>query len=797
MIRNFLQKIFAILLVVWAFSFAYTEDMTFDPETGLAIKESGELVGIDRARRYLEIDFDDAGITSLAKGKTDCKIFDKEGKEATESLYLFEDVSVRRLVFGDSIKEIDSRIFTKIRDLEEIVFKGEDVPKFTEERHWYRIGEDDWRDSLRRVVFKHRPQLERIDFISFVKEIVLSEEAPAATLSEDLGVLSKCASLERLMVPYALAVREDIPWDDILQNTPIREKGLCSEAKGGRIAKEATDADDCVLLWPVIKGGRVTMPDEVTHIRADILTRVARNYGNLPVVLPPSFKAFIGNPPTGAHTFYLKKEAVQTFPDVVSLRVRGRGHVFPRFADKTVLSVISPYASLWAGTAKKNAESALFYRSESNGLVYRIRVPLEMNSEHTLKFAFAGSPESEAPNYEAIIDPGKLESLEITFKTPPARHWVGQALFWCALGFFGIPLLMKSECFPKASKRYFAEPWGVHVLFCFAVVFFALGITGVLADWMDLYVWYPVLEYVNTSMISSLVISVSTTAIQFLLSLLQGLKFSIYVLQVDMSQILAPVTDILGRISRMSWLSTIVLTCVRMIGEILRAHGALLLGCMGGVALSWSFPGMERIRSWRYFRIVATALFGISVGLPFTLFACSWFSGALLEQAGNTFNDALGSFRTLAASFTFSALLSMSALQEMVALLGDAVTTLCASAMGYVAVKAFDCFLMPLGLLWVVLKILRSFGVKQDLDFKELLRLSKQNGGRNLALSDITQGQALPSADQTSEVPLSTEAKPKETVPASATATPTPHTTTTPNASEASDAPAGKPMAQS
>lgn len=766
------KKILAVLLTIGALSFAYAAEIAFNQD-GLAI-ENGQLVRIDRARKYLEIDFGAADITSLTADKKKCKIIDKDGNEGEKELYLFEDVSVKRLVFRDTITEVNSQIFTKIQDLEEIVFEGETVPTFKEEHFWLKWGEDDWRASLRRIVFKRRPQLTRIDFISSVEEIVLSENAPMESFPEDLKGLSQCTSLKRLVVPYTLAAREDVPWAEILQRAPIGEDGVCSTARGGN---NVADGDDCVLLWPVIKGGRITMPDKVTHIRTDVLTRVSQKHGNLPVVLPPSFKQFIGGLPNKEQTFYLKQDAIQTFPDVVSLRVRGRSPVFPRFADKTVLSVTSSYSCLWAGTAKEDGEPT-YTQPEANGLVYRVRVPLEMDCTHTLKFAFPGRP-GNGPQYEAIIDPGKFESRAITFKTPPERHWVIEALLWCALGFFGIPLAMWALRFvglmPTATKRYFAAPWGTHILFCCAVVIFALGVTGILADLMDLYVWYTVLEYVNTSMISSLIISVSTTIIQLTLALLKSLSFSLVFVQVEMAQVLEPVTDVLGRISWMSWLSTMVLTGVRMMGEILRSHGTLLWGCVGGVAVTWFFPGTKRIRSWKGYRIIANTVLGITVLLPFTLLACSWFSGALLEQAGNTLNDALISFQTLAESFTFRGLRSMSALQEMIALLGDAVAMLCASAIGYVVVKAFDCFLVPLGLLWVLWYVLHSFGIKQEADFRKLLRppMRQRNVSTAPALPEATHNQALPASEETAGMPLSMppnaqEKTPKDTAPTNA-----------------------------
>lgn len=671
----------------------------------------------NRGRIYSEIRIEE-GTSQLSSGK---KTFTVDGEEV--ELGLFEGVRVKRLIFPSSVRYIDSSSLKGIDGLEEIVFEG-DIPDFKEAHSFFKWGEDDWRDNLKKIVLKGGAQgLGKIDFISYVKCIELAETVREKDLYGWARDMPKCASLERLVVPYRLAARPLIPWGKIVRAAPLlSETAVVSEP----------NADRASVLLGAGDEDKADIPEGVTYVRIDAIEHLPS------VILPFTFRGFIGGDADPEKLYYLRKDSVNSVPDVISPQGRSRVRFSSRLP-RAILGVSSAYPRLLVCVDNGKARPVYYgtlgdgdENGESVPHISRTSLGLDMGATYTLTFALptGTGKDGKTQILPVVLDNGALNVQPITFDVPEGEmNWIWGLAVISLIGCCGLPVLMwfcSARLGPLwvgrvLAPRYFAAPWWSHALWCASVVIFALGVTGVLGELMDLYVWYPVLRYVNMSMLSSLVISVTSTGLQMILGLLQGFTVNLFLVTADLERMLAPVVDMLSRISWMSWLSTMVLALTRLFGEILRLYGTFIWSCIGLGCLSWSLPGLTAQRTWKPLRIFLACSVGLGLALPLTLFVASWVSTEMTLQVGRAFDDAMGYFAIFVEQMSWKSFTSVAALQTQLGLLSDGIASLMSSAVNYLAVKAFDCFVIPLALLWCGLKILKSFGYKRETDLRGIL----------------------------------------------------------------------------
>jgi hypothetical protein len=102
------------------------------------------------------------------------------------------------------------------------------------------------------------------------------------------------------------------------------------------------------------------------------------------------------------------------------------------------------------------------------------------------------------------------------------------------------------------------------------------------------------------------------------------------------------------------------------------------------------------------------------------LWGASCISGLLADISGAAFENSMRSFGDLAESFSVSSLTSLAAMKELMAQFADAMAELTSASMYYVANKAFDCFVVPLGLYFIAKKAFSGTGDKKDMELSRI-----------------------------------------------------------------------------
>lgn len=701
------------------------------------------LTEIDRSRNYTTIDLraealDGRQVVALSDERRDIKLGEDE-----EAFYLFEKVSVKRLVLPGTIKAIQTQSFEGVDGLETLVFP-DGVPTFHEEKGWF-FYKDSWRSKLQTVIFegevapgKLNSVLSGVPIIRFGANARFGEALRDPDFAEAKTLLAKAGSLTRLSVPYSLAIDLGIPWQTIIAHSPLKGQEVYSEpsvnepgkARAFEMAVPGYDqGENAVCLLSCAEDGEIS--DVVTDIRLDAL----RGAEEERIYLPTLFRRFVDKQVGGAYhgRLWLKRDTVQFVPDITQRIASNRKseRLFPTVFAAATLTVTSPYAGLRVtGRSIKGRNLGQTYASDETpdrmGLAYEATLRLPMDETFAVGALIRLPTEEEIP---VSIDHGRAApTQELTIQTPAQTPWLGEAiaLFLALIGILWA-IVAFAYWVPGFGfvKRFVAEPflaadWERHLLFVLSVALLALSVCGLPKSLVQVYVWTPVLQYVNASFVSSLVISITTTLVQIALGLLKGISIQPFGVGVTLEHVIEPCTDLLARVSWVGWLSTGVLAFLRAIGEILREFGTELWTFLGLSAVVCTLPGAwGRIRArcpaWLGATVSALAL--LTLGLPIFLACCAWLSTQLTIHAGNLFNDALASFKALAETFTFKAFLSLDALQALAGLLTDAMTELTSSAITYVMTKVFDCFVMPLGLLWLTLRQLRKFGAAKTVDF--------------------------------------------------------------------------------
>ncbi|HIV09244.1 MAG TPA: hypothetical protein IAC79_03930 [Candidatus Spyradenecus faecavium] len=795
--------------VLWA----APDYLSFESVSGSGIDGTWRLSKIDRSRKYETIDLTAVAlgrcVTELAVTST-VEIEAEDGETEERTLPLFKDVSVKTLILPDTITEIDTKAFEGVRDLETIVFEGR-APTFKEGKRLFWFQDEAWRAKLKRIVF--RGEVNPWALGAVLSGVPCIEFAPTADFSafrtvegrqgkKNAGtrLLADASSLERLIVPYSLAVQADIPWRSFLIGSPLEDREVAS-----RPSVEEPEKFDVLEADPTVPGFSRdenaiclincdedgTISDGVTDLRLEAFFGLELDQR---IWLPTRFRRFVGY--TGelanyAGRFWIKRDVIRFEPDVASYRQMDSGRevgsaalstpsetksdrYFADIFSHAELAAVSPYKDLvLSASIIEGPDTGLTYLAKATGadeargrLAYEMRLSLPMNRRYALQTKLRlPAPKGEEERYLLVnVDSGR-NTETITFVTPPERHWVLSSITQVAsvLGGIWLFLLFIHGLFKGSwADRNLYQPmvqatWWQQTLLVGSVLLLVLGWNGVLSSWVQVYLWTPVMRYINSSFISSLVISVSTTLLQITLGLLKGISVAPFGIGVSLEHVIGPCTDLLARVGWVSWVATTVLAFMRVVAELLREAGSLLWMLLGGVTLLYTVPiaQMEALREkLRFSKAILCVVAFLTLGLPIFLWGCSWMSQQLMAAAGNTFDAALVSFRCLADAFSFSAFLSLSALQELAGLLTDAMAELTSAAIMYVMTKVFDCFLMPLGLIWMVLRLLKLFGIGQDVSLHDFLRkdafrqrfLPARAAPASLPAADEAQSGALPQA---------------------------------------------------
>ena len=715
-----------------------TQEMPHFREDGLRI-DQGQLIKVDRSRSYGSLTLEGVKTLSTAEEEVDLV---KDGKKERIKLALFGEVKVKQLCFTDSIQKVNTKSLRGVKGLEEIVFEGA-IPEMEEKDHWLTWGEDDWRDLLKVVTLCKDVNLSKLAFAGEIKCIRLKETMRETLYDFEAASkgLRSCGSLEQILIPFELAEDPKIKWNDILKFTGLWNSIVVSEANsnGERIlVKFSHEKVDEV----------VEISEGVTYIRGEAFEFAER------VMLPISFKAFIGEKPKlDNKTLILKENSVlftpaindfkrnkfkQTTDDLTILSESDTSVLFPRTKSAAHLTMVSAYSNLTSTV--KNLRDGDIYKLEGHTLSEDCKlsesfVNLPMNARYELQFWLKVKTKDVPNSSQSVpveLSQGQKTLKHIRFVTPEEKPWLMKVVLWFT-GIFGIIVVIVGVTRYLPAKnilkvnvaRFLHVPWWKHMIFAMGILFLLLAVFGVCADWCNLYLWQPVEIYLNRSFLSSLVISIGTTGIKMLLGLLQGLSIKPVGVGIDFKEALAPVVEMLGRIELLSWVSTVVLVFIRMISEIVQRFGTVLWSALSAACVFLAYPALQTRKMiknvWveRVFYMIAI----LTLGLPTFLFGASWFSTEMNTIAGSTFEEAMNSFSRFLENCSINAFLSIDALQGLLSQLTDACVEFTTASFTYLAVKIFDCFIVPLGLFGCVYTALKRWGVvKRQESYSELLK---------------------------------------------------------------------------
>lgn len=480
-------------------------------DEGLKFDTKNELVEIDRNRRHKEIVFDEK-IKALSTGKTKIAFVREDGEEDEREVYLFEGVQVNALRFtaNCTLKAIDTRVFTKIEGLTSIVFEG-NVPTIIEKHGWFRSGEEDWRTNVREVVFKGKPELNKIGFCGALRTIRLAPndatsekdplvEALIADSQKEKGELfAGCASLERVIIPYDLANRTDINWQKVLAKTALRN---------AEVVSEANEKQEKILLQLGTSEHESNISEGVTYIHGDAIKTMCDV--DRTIFLPISFKGFIHCDENvqkllqsnSKGKFALKAETTLFTPDITDVKLNNQlqesnewtasDKLFPATQRSAALTIVSAYpyvlgevqsgapidvenpkVTTWASYRPKLKPSKEDYKIEKNeenmfeaswveaeGLSYEQNFYLNMGHLCKLRLTMEMPVVDENGMFLKSINlPVSFAKRngtmvdEIAFSTPKQKEWWKSAFFCTLFIFIGllIGVFLIDKAFPEGS----------------------------------------------------------------------------------------------------------------------------------------------------------------------------------------------------------------------------------------------------------------------------------------------------------------------------------------------------------
>lgn len=706
---------------------------------GFEENKQGWIIRVDRNRV-----FDKFVVTmpvSTEKWPSGVVEVDEDGKEKKDAgLLPFERTRVRSLVIcGNEVSEklrkkgcaFETISLKGIEELTEIVIRGE-IPRFEEQAKWFGLKkENDWRRGLKRIVLED--QVDGLTNISFLGEVKclsfgtnavrqICEKWGSDCTENGLTDLGKCYGLEQLEVPYCMATNTAIRWGALIRNSPLKDREVVSFESVG-----SGDKAQRVVLLNLGASGEIS--DYVTTIRADAIPADFRKC----IRMPFRAKEVIGGRIPQGLTLSLKRGGLLFSPDITAPADAKRlcdsrsvirtcpvrvATAYEGLALSNSVGIVSSDfeqdGSSWSSSLSllrgKNLENRVFAHLELSGVSYPVRIPMTKGSEK--------------------------DSVSLTFK-------------YGSLGWTSFVLGLTGACVLIVVILGIVWPWGLRrgfgrqrmVLASLGVgvgvlvSFLGMGGIGVLQHYTDTYLTGKAMAYLNSSFVSSLVISVSVTIVKLVIGFLQGLKLSLVFVGMDINSVFQPVQDVLDKISTYSWISTAMLAFVSVVCRVLRDCAACVWVVLGVSLVVFSIldlGGHSKGTHW-IGRVVSVAMF-LSLGIPIVLCCCAWFSYRLSDISGAAFNQSMTDFMLLAQSCSWESLKSMAAVQELLVQFTDAVSGLISSAMYYIATKAFDCFLVPL-MLYVGLKMsLKGFSDGRE---AELIRIREILAGQTHKISEM------------------------------------------------------------
>lgn len=713
-----------------------------DGEKKLAFNEYGYQLNNDDWIMRVERDrqFDELTIfhpVSTQKYRT--HVLDENGKEI-EPLFPFQYATIRKLIIDNSDNGISAKIgqnafetvaFTGIKDLEEIVFKGK-IIEFKEESKWLGLRKDsDWRKNLKRIVFEDELGFEKVPFLYDVKCIVLGTNtcADLVKISRDRNdgiwkALTSCHKLEKLVVPYELACNTNISWRAIIERTGLKGKEVVSQSSG---LHGDDDTGDRILL-NIASSGEIS--DVVTEIRADAIEKFDGRH----IFLPVSLKTIVGTPSKAQSCkFALKKNSVLFYPAIDVLQERRKLERSRSFFSRSSVALASAYSNAVVYVNKKRQVNRGGMRKKGSAYVTGFYLERDDNKKSCIELGL---------DVAGIVYPvGFFDSNDSLQRKPISVSFVYQSygvgvivstiIGWLLLSAFLV--LVYIRCGRKSGVEKFGMSSCLITAGLF-MVFFGNGYANLLQCVVDRWLTEDVMSYLNASFVSSLVISVTTTLVKFVVGFLQSVSFSAIVVDFDLNSLLAPVQDILDKISTYSWISTGVLAFIRIFCQLIRDAAHIIWPVLGVSVVVSTMMGIfkssncaRNIRRW--IGIVSVFCGFLAIGLPLVLWCCANVSAVFADITGSAFENAMRSFGELAESFSVSSLTSMNKVKVLLMLFTEAVAELTSASMYYVANKAFDCFIVPLGLYMLAKKAFKGIGDKKDMELSRIRELMECGGG--------------------------------------------------------------------
>lgn len=684
---------------------------------GVAIDEKNVITAVDARRTYDEFILDRAVSTSKTKEITVVED-DEKGKKV--NVYPFHGVHVKRLVVrtdttgAKGVAQLEAKSFLGMEGLEEIVFEN-GIPKFTEDTGWTGkffgrlFTNTDWRKGVRKIVLRAGPSfpLENVAFIDDIKCIEFTEEtAPSIGLfCANVSAFARCRSLERLILPYQFACNTNLAWGEMIRRSSLKDREVMS-------VPSTNESHDVVLLNAPRSGD---VSDCVTEIRADAV----EGWMGERLYLPFSLRRFLGRPAADVvNRFTLKKDSVSFYPDILDANVRKKLEQSRSLFSEQPLSIATPYRNLALEDTVHSLTSRPF---NSRGTAFTGDFNLIRDEKGGARCSVSAFLNMGGERYPVRFHPsaglGDGRSIEITFAHPRTGigYLIGASIVW-VVGALALSFVLwrigKKRRMPRKAV-------GGAIASClFALFLFVFGSPriGLIQHFADLWLTGTAISYLNASFISSLVISVTASLTQMVIGILQGINITPMGIGVDFHGMLQPVQDVLGRIASYSWISTAVLASLRLLCQLLKDFAAPL---WMGLGASWIALVFMRCRDGHgmIVKLAGVAVCGLAflaLGLPLLLCGCSVVSGELSLMAGNAFAEAMGDFKALADSFTFRSLLSLSAIQALMAQFTDAVSTLMSASILYLATKAFDCFLVPLSIYFLFKRAMKGCSENRD-----------------------------------------------------------------------------------
>ena len=685
--------------------------------------KNGEIVRIKDRSRY----YDELVITNSVSKKPSIVegVIDENGKKIEAKFYPFQSVSIRSIVIDNrngnlTGKKFDTISFTGVKDLEEIVFKG-DIVSFKEETKWFGLRKDsDWRKMLKKVVFQDCLQnCDNVPFLNEVKCISLgintqsdleqiSKEPKASAIWKKFSEWKK---VEKLIIPYELAINTNIDWNAIIKQTGLKDKEVFSQISSNEV--------DRVLL-NIASSGEIS--DTVTKIRYEAV----ENFEGKKIFLPYGLNEIIGSTISERQCkkFSLKKNAVLFYPEIDVSSERKKLEKSQSFFSACRVSLTTPYASAVVSVNGQGVKSDK--KKKGSAYVSAFELKRKKGEKSSVGILLNINGKSYPVGFYNSKGAFLLKPIPVEFYNSARGFFT---LVITIVGWAFVSLVLIASMFFYQKKRASAPSniftMSLLVAIGLFLVFFGNGQVGVVQYVVDRWLTDDVMSYLNASFVSSLVISVTTTLVKFVVGLLQGISANVFVLSFNVGQMLEPVQDVLDKISTYSWISTGVLAFVRIFCQMIRDAAHIVWPILGLSIVSSAILRMfnssfcsRNIRRW--LGMVSVFCGFLALGLPAMLWGASCISGMLADISGVAFENSMRSFGDLAESFSVSSLTSLAAMKELMAQFADAMAELTSASMYYVANKAFDCFVVPLGLYFIAKKAFSGTGDKKDMELSRI-----------------------------------------------------------------------------